>query len=98
MNDDSKKFLNKIKISTYIYTFTFMAVSILYVLRFSGGTEAVMLLIAAFAFYSLGRQINLVAEIESGSKPDTKPRSPVWVRGVTWFVVMMLALSVILSW
>ena len=98
MNDVTKSFLNKVKINTYIYTFTFMSVSVFYVVRFDVGTEALMLLLAAFAFYTIGRQINLVSDLESGSKVDTMPKAPVWVRGITFFVVMMLVLAMIFSW
>lgn len=97
MNDTSKSFLNKIKIDSYIYTFTFMAAAVLYIVRFSAGTEAVMLLIASFAFYTIGRQVSLVPKLEAGEKVDTQPKAPLWVRGISYFVVMMIVLALMFA-
>lgn len=97
MENATKEFLSKIKINTYIYTLTFLIVSIGYSLKHSIGVEPFMLLLAAFAFYAIGRQIRLLTDLEAGSKVDTKPRAPVWVRGVTYLVVMLMVLSMMFS-
>ncbi len=93
MENSAKDFLNKIKVNTYIYTFTFIAVAVGYSLKNSIGVEPGMLLLAAFAFYTLGRQVRLAMEIDAGGKADNVPKAPAWVRGVTYFVVMLLAFS-----
>jgi len=97
MEESTKAFVNKIKINTYIYTFTFLAVSIGYSLKHSVSLEPLMLLLAAFAFYTLGRQVNLLSDIETGTKIDTQPRTPAWIRGATYFVVLLMIFSVIFS-
>ena len=97
MEKRTKDFLNKVKINTYIYTFTFMAVGVWYSMKHSMGTEPMMLLLATFAFYTLGRQVRLVADLEAGAKVDTQPKAPAWVRGVTYLIVMLLVLSVMFS-
>jgi hypothetical protein len=74
-----------------------MVASLFFIIRFSAGISALLLLIAAFAFYTLGRQVNLVPELENGEKVDTKPRAPVWVRGITYFVVMMIVLALMFT-
>ena len=97
MNDVTKKFLNKIKINTYIYTFLFMSAALFFIITFSAETSAIVLLLAAFAFYALGRQVNLVSRLEAGEEMSTMPTAPLWVRGVTYFIVMLLVLSLIFS-
>ena len=97
MEESTKAFIKKIKISTYIYTFTFMAVGVLYTAKHEISLEPFMLLLAAFAFYTLGRQVNLLSDIEAGTKIDTQPRVPAWIRGVVYFVVLLMILSVIFS-
>ncbi len=97
MEDMTKTFINKIKINTYIYTFTFMAVGVMYSAKHGNSLEPLMLLLASFAFYTVGRQVNLLSDIEAGAKIDTKPRTPPWVRGITYFVVLLLVLSVFFS-
>jgi hypothetical protein len=93
MENSAKDFLNKIMVNTYIYTFTFIAVAVGYSLKNSIGVEPGMLLLAAFAFYTLGRQVRLAMEIDSGVKADNMPKARAWVRGVTFLVVMLLAFS-----
>jgi len=97
MEESTKAFIKKIKINTYIYTITFMAVGVMYTAKHEISLEPFMLLLAAFAFYTLGRQVNLLSDIEAGTKIDTKPRAPAWVRGVTYLVVLLMILSVIFS-
>jgi len=97
MEDSTKAFIKKIKIDTYIYTLTFIVVGVMYTAKHEISLEPFMLLLAAFAFYSLGRQVNLLADIEAGTKVDTQPKAPVWVRGITYFVVLLMILSVIFS-
>ncbi|MBZ0099299.1 MAG: hypothetical protein K8F30_09450, partial [Taibaiella sp.] len=74
--------------------FTFIALAVGFGLKMQGPVTA-MLLLAAFAFYTLGRQVNLVGEIEAGGTPDTAPKAPAWVRGVTYLIVMLLAFAMI---
>ncbi len=93
MEQVSKDFLNKVKVNTYIYCFTFIALTVGYGLKHSAGVEPMMLLIGAFAFYTLGRQIRLATELDSGAKADTMPKAAPWVRGVTFLVVMLAAFS-----
>jgi len=97
MEEATRAFIKKIKINTYIYTFTFIAVSGFYAFKHDISLEPFMLLLAAFAFYAIGRQVNLLVDIDSGTKIDTKPRAPAWVRGITYFVVLLIILSVIFS-
>jgi len=97
MEESTKAFIKKIKINTYIYTFTFMGVGVLYTAQHEISLAPFMLLLAAFAFYTLGRQVNLLSDIEAGTKIDTKPRAPAWIRGVVYFVVLLMILSVIFS-
>ena len=97
MEESTKSFIKKIKINTYIYTFTFMAVGVLYTTEHEISLEPFMLLLAAFAFYTLGRQVNLLSDIEAGTKIDTQPREPAWIRGVVYFVVLLMILNVIFS-
>jgi len=97
MKKVTENFINKMKINTYIYTYTFMGVALIYTMKVSAGTEPMMLMLAAFAFYTLGRQANLLLDLEGGAVVDTKPRAPEWVRGVTYFVVMLMAFCVMFS-
>ncbi len=94
MKEETKKFLEKIKINTRIYTFIFIAVAVYYAKNHSIGAEAFMLLIAAFAFYTLGRQVRLVGDLESGTQVDTAPKELAWVRGVAYLIVILLAFSI----
>ena len=57
MEESTKAFIKKIKINTYIYTFIFMAVGVMYTAKQEISLEPFMLLLAAFAFYTLGRQV-----------------------------------------
>jgi len=95
MEDTTKAFIRKIRFNTYIYTFTFLSVSIGYSLKRAVSLEPFMLLLAAFAFYTLGCQVNLLSDIEAGAKVDTKPREPAWVRCVIYFIVLLMIFSVI---
>lgn len=97
MEKGAKDFLNKIKVDTYIYTFTFLAVCVGYSLKHAVGPESSMLLLAAFAFYSIGRQVRLVSDLEAGASVDTQPKAPAWIRGVVFLVVILMVLNVILS-
>jgi len=60
--------------------------------------EPFIILLAAFAFYTLGRQVNLLSDIEAGTKIDTQPRTAAWIRGITYFVVLLMIFSVIFTW
>ena len=96
MKDETKGFLEKIKVNTRIYTFTFIAVGVYYAKTHTLGAEAFMLLIAAFAFYTLGRQVRLVSDMETADiKIDTAPKELAWVRGIAYFIVILLAFSII---
>jgi len=97
MEETTRAFIKKIKFNTYIYTFLFIVVSIYYTTNQEISLEPFMLLIAAFAFYAIGRQVGLLADIDSGTKINTRPRAPAWVRGITYFVVLLIILSVIFS-
>ncbi len=97
MEESTKAFIKKIKINTYIYTFIFMAVGVMYTAEQEISLEPFMLLLAAFAFYTLGRQVNLLSDIEAGTKLDTQPRAPIWVRGVVYLVVLLMIFSVMFS-
>lgn len=97
MEAKTKDFLKKMKVNTYIYTLTFMAVALGYTLKHPVGGEVSMLLLAAFAFYTLGRQISLLSELEAGKSVDTQPRvSPIF-RGIVYLVVILTVLSVMIS-
>lgn len=93
MEQVSKDFLNKVRVNTYIYTFTFIALAVGYGLKYSEGAEPMILLIAAFAFYTLGRQIRLATDMGGALKADTQPKAPAWVRGVAFIVVIWAAFS-----
>jgi len=97
MEKVTRDFLKKIKFDTYIYTMTFLLVGVGYSLKHSTGIEPLMFILASFAFYSIGRQVRLVGELEDGAKVDTQPKAPVWVRGITYLIVMLLVLSVMFS-
>ena len=97
MEESTKRFINKIKFNTYIYTVTFMAVGVLYATKSDISPEPLMLILAAFAFYTIGRQVNLLSDLESGAKIDTQPKVPAWIRGVTYLVVLIMIFSVIFS-
>jgi len=97
MEESTKAFIKKIKINTYIYTFIFMAVGVMYTAKQEISLEPFMLLLAAFAFYTLGRQVNLLSDIEAGTKIDTQPRTPAWIRGVVYLVVLLMIWSVMFS-
>ena len=98
MNDKTKQFIRKIRIDTYIYTLTFIVVSILYFFFFlDNGTSPVMLLLAAFAFYTVGRQVNLLKDLEAGVEISTKPKAPTWVIGLTYLTILLMILEVFLK-
>ena len=97
MEETTRVFIKKIKFNTYIYTVLFIVVSIYYTTNQEISLAPSMLLIAAFAFYAVGRQVGLLVDIDSGTKINTRPRAPAWVRGVTYFVVLLMILSVIFS-
>jgi len=97
MEPKTKDFLKKVKVNTYIYTLTFMVVALLYSIKHVAGAEVSMLLLAAFAFYTLGRQISLLADLEAGKSVDTQPRVSPIIRGVVYLVVILMVLSVIIS-
>ena len=97
MEEATRAFIKKIKFNTYIYTFIFIAVSLYYTANHEISLEPFMLLIAAFAFYAVGRQVSLLVDIDSGTKVNTRPRAPAWVRGITYFIVLLMILSVIFS-
>jgi hypothetical protein len=97
MEQKTKNFLKKIKFNTYIYTLTFMLVAMGYALKHAVGAEVSMLLLAAFAFYTLGRQVGLIADLESGESIDTQPRVSPVIRGVVYLIVILMVLSVIIS-
>ncbi|HBO96797.1 MAG TPA: hypothetical protein DD648_01970 [Candidatus Omnitrophica bacterium] len=97
MEPKTKDFLKKVKVNTYIYTLTFMVVALWYAFKHAAGAEVSMLLLAAFAFYTLGRQISLLADLEAGKSVDTQPRVSPIIRGVVYLVVILMVLSVIIS-
>ena len=97
MEPKTKDFLKKVKVNTYIYTMTFMVVALLYSINHVVGAEVSMLLLAAFAFYTLGRQISLLADLEAGKSVDTQPKVSPIIRGVVYLVVILMVLSVIFS-
>ncbi|MBI5416278.1 MAG: hypothetical protein HZA29_05635, partial [Candidatus Omnitrophica bacterium] len=79
------------------YTLTFTVVALLYSMKHAVGAEVSMLLLAAFAFYTLGRQITLLADLEAGKSVDTRPRVSPVIRGIVYLVVILMVLSVIIS-
>ncbi len=97
MEKSTRDFLRKIRIDTYIYTYTFMAIAIGYSLTHTVGTETSILLLATFAFYTIGRQIRLVPDIDAGAKIDTKPKVAPWIRGIVYCVIILLVLSLFFS-
>ena len=97
MEGKTKDFLNKVKFDTHIYTLTFLVVCIGYSIKHSLGIEPFMLLMAAFAFYTIGRQIRSVLELEAGVALDNKPKVAPWIRGVVYFIVLLLVLGVMFS-
>jgi len=97
VEEKTKEFIRKIKINTYIYTFTFMAVGVGYSVKYDYGTASIMLILAAFAFYTLGRQVNLLSDLEAGDSVDTQPKAPIWVRGVAYLVVILMIFSLMFS-
>ena len=97
MEPKTKDFLKKVNVNTYIYTLTFMVVALLYSINHVVGAEVSMLLLAAFAFYTLGRQISLLADLEAGKSVDTQPKVSPIIRGVVYLVVILMVLSVIFS-
>ena len=96
MQDKTKEFIRKIRFDTYIYTFTFIAVSTLYAVYYDTTTTPVMLLLSAFAFYTVGRQLNLLKDLEAGVEINTKPRAPAWVIGIVYLVILFMILQVFL--
>lgn len=97
MEPKTKDFLKKVKVNTYIYTLTFMVVALLYTMKHAIGAEVSMLLLAAFAFYTLGRQITLLSDLEAGKAVDTQPKVSPLIRGVVYLVIILMILSVIIS-
>ncbi len=97
MEQGTKDFLKKIKFSTYIYTVTFLVVALWYCLKHTAGAEVSMLLLAAFAFYTLGRQIRLASDLEAGQPLDTQPKISPIIRGIVYLVIILMILSVIIS-
>jgi hypothetical protein len=98
MEKKTENFLNKIKFDTMIYAITFCLVAVGYSVKHANsGPEGLMLLLAAFAFFTVGKQVRVAAELEGGADLDNKPKAPAWVRGVTYFVVLLLVLTVIFS-
>ncbi len=93
MEQKTKEYLRKVRFNTYIYTFAFMAVAIWYTIEHSIKSEPIMLLLAAFAFYTIGKQVRMISDLEAGAELDTKPRTPAWIRGVVYFVVLLLVLA-----
>jgi len=94
MGEPTVAFINKIKINTYIYTFLFICVSIGYSLKNSVSIEPFLLLMASFAFYTLGRQVNLICKIEEGIQIDNHPRQKAWIRALTYFTILLILFSV----
>ncbi len=97
MEQGTKDFLKKVKINTYIYTATFLVVALWYTLKHDAGAEVSMLLLAAFAFYTLGRQIRLIPDLEAGKIVDTQPKVSPIIRGVVYLVIILMILSVMFS-
>ena len=90
MEDKTKQYLRKIRFDTHIYTAAFIVLSLSYFLVYDIRTEPLMFLLAAFAFYTLGKQMRLLNEIEAGAVVNTKPRSPFWVRCLAYATVLFL--------
>lgn len=97
MEQSTKNFLEKIKLNTYIYTVTFMGVALWYSFKHEAGAEVSMLLLAAFAFYALGRQIRLISDLEAGKSLDFQPKVSPFIRGVVYLVIILMVLSVMFS-
>ncbi len=97
MEDKTKQYLRKIRFDTHIYTAAFIVLSLSYVMVYDIRTEPLMLLLAAFAFYTLGKQIRLLSEIEAGVPVNTKPRAPTWVRLLAYAVVVFMVACVMFS-
>lgn len=97
MEQKTRNFLEKVKVDTYIYTFIFILVALGYALKHAVGAEVSMLLLAAFAFYTLGRQVRLVADLEAGKAIDTQPKVSPIIRGIIYLIVILLVFSVIIS-
>ena len=97
MEQNTKNFLKKIKINTYIYTLIFMLVAMGYALKHTVGAEVSMLLLAAFAFYTPGRQVRLISDLEAGAVIDTQPKVSPIIRGIVYLVVILMVLSVSIS-
>ncbi len=97
MEQNTQDFLKKVKFNTYIYTVTFLVVALWYSFKHDAGPEVSMLLLAAFAFYTLGRQIRLVSELEAGKVVNTQPRVSPIIRGVVFLVIILMVLSVMFS-
>ena len=74
-----------------------MAAGVGYSLKDDFEAAPIMLLLAAFAFYALGRQVNLLSDLEAGDSVDTQPKAPAWIRGVTYFVVLLMIFSLMFS-
>lgn len=90
MEDKTKQFLRKVRFDTYIYTATFIVLSLSYFMLYDLDSAPVLLLLAAFVFYTLGKQIRLVGEIEAGAEINTRPRAPLWVRLSTYAVIIFM--------
>lgn len=97
MEQKTKDFLKKVRFDTYIYTFIFMLVAMGYALKHAVGAEVSMLLLASFAFYTLGRQVRLISDLEAGAVIDTQPKVSPIIRGIVYLVVILMVLSVIIS-
>lgn len=97
MEKNTRDFLRKIRIDTYIYTYTFMAIAIGYSLRHDIGMETSILLLTSFAFYTIGRQIRLASDLDAGTKIDTQPKVAPWIRGIVYFVIILMVLSLFFS-
>ncbi len=97
MEQNTRNFLKKVKFDTYIYTVTFLVVALWYIIKHSASAEVSMLLLASFAFYTLGRQIRLVSELESGKSLDFQPKVSPVIRGLVYLVVILMVLSVMFS-
>ena len=97
MEQNTRNFLKKVKFDTYIYTVTFLVVALWYIIKHSASAEVSMLLLASFASYTLGRQIRLVSELESGKSLDFQPKVSPVIRGLVYLVVILMVLSVMFS-
>ena len=90
MEEKTKKFIRKIRFDTYIYSATFIVLAISYFAVFDIRTEPIMLLLAAFAFYTVGKQVNLLSALEEGESVDTQPKTPVWFRVILYAAVLAI--------